>query len=170
MKTIKYILWLIILAAFGILIYQNIDYFMTTTALKFDLKISSWNWTIPELQNIAYFGICFVLGIILTGIRGFITKFGLKKEIKTKNAQIASLKEQISNLTTELSVFQNDPYIKKETEEEKIVESLVPALPEQDTKETIKDDKIVDQAVPEWSEPEWPEPDIKKGDKPDTAD
>ena len=49
MKKIKYLLWLIILGLFGILIYQNLDYFMTTVALKFDLKIASWNWTIPEL-------------------------------------------------------------------------------------------------------------------------
>jgi len=64
MKTFKYILWLIILGLLGILIYQNLDYFMTTVALKFDLKISTWHWTIPELQNIVYFGICFFLGLI----------------------------------------------------------------------------------------------------------
>ena len=122
MKTIKYLLWLIILGLLGTLIYQNIDYFMTTIALKFDLKVASWNWTIPELQNIAFFGICFLLGVILVGVNGFFVKFGLKKEIKIKDAAIASLKGQINTLKTELEVFQHDPYIKKELEKKTIIE------------------------------------------------
>ena len=76
MKTIKYLLWLIILVLLGILIYQNLEYFMTTVALKLDLKISTWSWTIPEIQNIAYFAICFILGLILAGIKGFFQNSG----------------------------------------------------------------------------------------------
>ncbi len=122
MKTIKYLLWLIIIAMLGILIYQNLEYFMTTVALKFNLNVATWNWTIPELQNIAYFGICFLLGFILAGIKGFAVKLRLKKEIKSKNADIASLNEQVRKLKTDLGVFQHDPYIKKELKEKPAVE------------------------------------------------
>ncbi|RLC25632.1 MAG: hypothetical protein DRH93_01270 [Deltaproteobacteria bacterium] len=132
MKTIKYLLWLIILVLLGILIYQNLDYFMTTVALRFDLKVSSWNWTIPELQNIVYFGICFLLGIILVGFKGFVTNFKLKKEIKTKDAALTSFKEQVNTLKTQLEVFQHDPYIKNELEEKPIVEQIVSEPPEND--------------------------------------
>lgn len=121
MKTIKYILWLIIIAMLGILIYQNLEYFMTTVSLKFDLKVASWNWTMPELQNIAYFGICFLLGLILAGIKGLAVKLRLKKQIKSKDAVIASLNEQVNNLKTDLGVFQHDPYIKKQMEEKPVV-------------------------------------------------
>jgi len=117
MKKIKYLLWLIILGLFGVLIYQNLEYFMTTQALKFDLKVASWNWTIPEIQNIAYFGICFLLGLILAYGKGFMIKLRLNKLIKTKDAVITSLNKQISTLKTDLEVFQHDPYIKKELEE-----------------------------------------------------
>ncbi len=134
MKTIKYLLLLIILGLLGILIYQNLDYFMTTVALKFDLKVASWNWTIPELQNIAYFGICFLLGIILVGFKGFVTNFKLKKEIKTKNTAVTSLKEQVNTLKTQLEVFQHDPYIKNELEEKPIVEPVVSEPSENDDK------------------------------------
>ncbi|MBU2629691.1 MAG: hypothetical protein KKE61_13820 [Proteobacteria bacterium] len=65
MKTIKILLWLIILGLLSTLVYQNLAYFMTTVALTLDLKVSSWHWTIPELQNIAFFGICFFLGLLL---------------------------------------------------------------------------------------------------------
>ncbi len=122
MKKIKLLLWLIILGLLGTLIYQNLDYFMTTVALKFDLKVASWNWTIPELQNIAYFGICFLSGLILAGLKGFVVSFRLSKEIKAKNTTITSLKEQVNTLKTELEVFQHDPYIKKQLEEETVVD------------------------------------------------
>lgn len=138
MKTIKYLLWLIILALLGILIYQNLDYFMTSVSLKLDLKVASWNWTIPELQNIAYFGICFLLGLLLVGFKGLFTKLGLKKEIKNKNATIASLQKQVNDLKTDLEVFQHDPYIKKELNEEPIVEQPLQEEPEDDTKEDEK--------------------------------
>ncbi len=122
MKKIKLLLWLIILGLLGTLIYQNLNYFMTTVALKFDLKVASWNWTIPELQNIAYFGICFLSGLIIAGLKGFVVSFRLSKEIKAKNTTITSLKEQVNTLKTELEVFQHDPYIKKQLEEETVVD------------------------------------------------
>jgi hypothetical protein len=138
MKTIKYLLWLIVLSFIGVFIYQNLDYFMTTTALKIDLKIDSWNWTIPELQNIVYFGICFLLGILLASVRGFIIKLGLKKDIKRKDAAIVSFKKKLAALKSELDVFQHDPYIKKEQQKEVIVEPIVPTPLETDNKEGDK--------------------------------
>ena len=117
MKKIKYFLWLIVLIALGILIYQNLDYFMAATALKFDLKIASWNWTTPELQNISLFAICFFLGFIFPGIKWMMLKFKFKNAFKTKDALIVSLKEQLNTFKAELEVFQHDPYIKKDLEE-----------------------------------------------------
>ncbi|MCK4766932.1 MAG: LapA family protein, partial [Desulfobacula sp.] len=90
------------------------------------------------LQNIAYFGICFLLGLILVGIKGFVVKLRLKKEIKTKDATVASLKEQVNTLKTELEVFQHDPYIKKELEEKTIVDLPVPSQPENDNEKGDK--------------------------------
>jgi len=173
MKTIKYLLWMIILVVLGIFVYQNLDYFMTTTILKIDLKINSWNWTIPELQNLAYFGICFFLGIIIAGVRGFIIRLGLKKEIKQKNAAISSLKKNLTELKSELDVFQHDPYIKKEIEKETIVEQIVPE-PSEPEKSELDDQESV-QLEPEKSEsdqplPEQLEADNKEGDKSNTAD
>ncbi len=118
MKTIKIIFWLIILGLLGTLIYQNSDYFMTKIALDLDLKITNWNWTIPELQNVVYFGICFLLGIILSGSKGLLTKYRLNKKIKAQNASIDSLKAEVNTLKTELEVFKHDPYIKPQLKEQ----------------------------------------------------
>ena len=116
MKTIKTLFWLIILSLLGTLIYQNQAYFMTMTTLDFDLKVAEWKWTIPPIQNIAYFGICFLLGLILAGIKGLLAVFGLKKQIKSNNKINVSLQSEINSLKTELDVFKHDPYIKKEIE------------------------------------------------------
>lgn len=116
MKTVQYIFLLVVLVLLGILIYQNQTYFMTASALTLDLKISNWNWTTPPLQNIVYLGICFLLGLMLAGFKGFLSGFRLKKDIKKKEAAIAALEGQIHSLKTELDVFKHDPYIKKEIE------------------------------------------------------
>lgn len=116
MKTIKYLLLLIILMLLGILIYQNSDYFMAATLLNFDLGFKSAFWKL-ELQNIAFWGICFLLGLILAGSKGLIEKLGFKKELKTKNSLINSLNEQINSLQKELEGFKHDPYIQKDIEQ-----------------------------------------------------
>ncbi|MBC8442238.1 MAG: hypothetical protein H8D87_21440 [Deltaproteobacteria bacterium] len=161
MKTIKYIWWLIVLSFIGIFVYQNLDYFMTTAALKIDLKIASWNWAIPELQNIAYFGICFLLGIILASIRGFMKRLGLKKEIKTKDAAIASFKEKIIALKSELDVFQHDPYIKKELS----IEQPEPAQPDYVQSEPVQPDYVQSEPVqPDFEQPDFVQPDYEQPD------
>ena len=114
MKTIKTLFWLIILGLLGTLIYQNKAYFMTPSALNLNLKFSTWQWTLPELQNIVYWGICFGLGLLLTGIKGLFTAFRLGREIKRKNSTIDTLKQEINDLKTKLDVFVHDPYIKRE--------------------------------------------------------
>jgi hypothetical protein len=141
MKTIKTILWLIILGLLTTLIYQNKDYFLATVILEIDLKVSTWHWAIPELPNIAYFGICFLLGIILIGIKTIAIKFRLNKEIKTKNATIESLEKQVNTIKTDLEVFQHDPYIKKELEAEPNVEEQVVGEPEQAVNVSKEGDK-----------------------------
>lgn len=126
MKIIKTLFWLIILALIGTLVYQNQPYFLATPILTFDLKIPGWSWTLPPLQNIAYFGICFVLGLILAGIKGLVAVFGLKRQIKKTNASIAGLQKEIESLKTELDVFKHDPYIKKEIENKAAFDGNLP--------------------------------------------
>jgi uncharacterized membrane protein YciS (DUF1049 family) len=119
MKKVKFFLWLIILFFLGLLVYQNLPYFLTIQALTIDLKIKSWNWVLPEMQNIVYWAICFVFGLIVSGIMGISSKIRNRKMIKSLNKTIDSHAAQISSLRTELEVFINDPYIKKQAENAK---------------------------------------------------
>jgi len=116
MKTIKYLFLLIILGLIGTIIYQNLGYFMTPYALHIDLKVSTWQWTAPATPNLTYWGICFGLGLLLTGIKGLFTAFRLGREIKANGQVIGKLNQKISDLQTKLDVFVHDPYIKNEDE------------------------------------------------------
>ncbi|MCG8637878.1 MAG: hypothetical protein MI863_28895 [Desulfobacterales bacterium] len=112
MKTIKIIFLLIILGLLGTLVYQNQEYFLAATALHIDFKISSLNYTAKALPNIAYWGICFGLGLLLIGLRGLFTAFRLGREVKERDARIETLKGEVNTLKTRLDVFIHDPYIK----------------------------------------------------------
>lgn len=111
MKTIKLLILLVILGLVGLLVYQNIEYFTTGTLLTLNLKFTSW--AAPELPNWAFWGICLGLGLLITGIKGLTTAFGLGREIKKKDARIAELTAQKADLQSRLDVFIHDPYIKK---------------------------------------------------------
>ncbi len=114
MKTIKIIFLLIILGLLGIIGYQNQDYFLSATALHINLNLLSlhYSYTAKALPNIAYWGSCFGLGLLLVGIRGLFTAFRLGREVREKDARIEGLKGEVTNLKSRLDVFIHDPYIK----------------------------------------------------------
>lgn len=113
MKTIKYVILLIIFGLLGLLIYQNINYFTTAGSLTLDLKFNQWQWASPALPNWAFWGICFGLGLLITGMKGLVTAYRLGREIKKKQGQIADLTARNKDLQARLDVFTHDPYIKK---------------------------------------------------------
>lgn len=129
MKTIKTLFLLVILGLLSTLIYQNLAYFMTPTSLHIDFKISTWQWTIPELPLIAYWGICFGLGLLITGMKGLFTAFRLGREIKKQNTVIGTLEQEITTLKTRLDVFVHDPYIKREMEKTGVIDTPKKPLP-----------------------------------------
>ncbi len=118
MKAIKYLFLLIILILLGTLGYQNQDYFMAATPLHINLDFFSFHYSYAAkaLPNVAYWGICFGLGLLIIGMRGLFTAFRLGREVKEKEAVIAGLKSEINTLKINLNVFTHDPYIKQQKE------------------------------------------------------
>jgi len=114
-KIILFIIFLVILAVFGI---QNQEYFLANTALHIDFKIPSMNYTAMGLPNWAYWLLCLILGLLITGIRGLITAVRLRRQVRTRDERIESMKGEINSLQTRLDIFIHDPYIKKHLEEE----------------------------------------------------
>jgi hypothetical protein len=96
--------------------------------LTLNLKLTQW--TAPELPNWAFWGICLGLGLLITGIKGLGTAFGLGREIKKKDKQISELTALNTDLQARLDVFLHDPYIKKGLSDTKEPETDLPAPPE----------------------------------------
>lgn len=118
MKTFKIILFIIFLVLLAVVGIQNQEYFLTITALHIDFKLGSLHYTAMALPNWAYWGICLVIGLLITGIRGLITVVRLKRQVRTRDERIESMKGEINSLQTRLDIFIHDPYIKKHLEEE----------------------------------------------------
>ncbi|HAR34782.1 MAG TPA: hypothetical protein DCR95_12060 [Desulfobacter sp.] len=114
-KIILFIIFLVLLAVFGI---QNQGYFLTGTPLYIDFKVASLNYKVMDLPNWGYWALCLVLGLLITGIRGLITAFRLRRQVRTRDERIESMKGEINSLQTRLDIFIHDPYIKKHLEEE----------------------------------------------------
>ncbi len=110
MKKIKLFLGFIVLVLIGLVIYQNWPFFSEEPALNLDLFLKSWHWTTSGINNIAYWGGCFVIGLIISGFLGISSKLKSKKTIKALNSTIESHLKMISSLKNELEAFRNDPY------------------------------------------------------------
>ncbi|MCP4022672.1 MAG: hypothetical protein GY729_12585 [Desulfobacteraceae bacterium] len=113
MKTVKWAFWVIVLVALALLIYQNQGFFLAKQSLNYDLKISNWNWATPEIQNVGYWGICFLIGYLLAGFKWMVTRFKANKAFKGLNASLNAKNEKIDDLINELNFYKNDPYMKK---------------------------------------------------------
>ena len=116
MKKIKISLFFIILIFLGLIIYQNNEYFLDTHSLLIDLKLQNWQWNLPYVMNIGYFGIFFGLGFLFAGYLWIFSAFKSRKIIKLLNRDINSYHDQVVSLKTELDKFNNDPYIKQKTD------------------------------------------------------
>jgi hypothetical protein len=114
-KFILFIIFLVILAIFGI---QNQGYFLAETALHIDFKIGSLHYTAMAIPNWGYWLFCLVLGLLITGIRGMITAFRMKRQVRTRDERIESMKGEINSLQTRLDIFLHDPVIKKHLEDQ----------------------------------------------------
>lgn len=110
MKKLKLFSGLILVLFVGLIVYQNREYFFLKQALSLSLGVETWHWTAPGIPNLAYFGICLVLGLAIAGFFGIASKLKSRKIIKSLNTTIESHLEMISTLKTELQTFKSDPY------------------------------------------------------------
>ena len=118
MKKIKMSLVFIVLICFVILIYQNSEYFFAMQSMNIDLKMfESWQWALPELMNIGYLAISFLLGFLIAGYLGVSSKLKSRKIVRQLKLDNNSCHEQILTLKTELDKFHSDPYISDKIEE-----------------------------------------------------
>ncbi len=111
MRKIKITFGLLVIIFVALLIYQNRAYFFAKQALSFILVPEKFQWTAPAVENVAYFGGCLVIGILIASYFGLISKFRSVKNIKQLNKTILSQVETIESLKAEIDSFKSNQYI-----------------------------------------------------------
>jgi hypothetical protein len=109
MKKLKLAFWIIVIAFFALLVYQNLNFFLETNDLKIDIGIYSYQT--PLLTNGAIIAAFVGIGVLITlifyfaslynGYRGRKTILMLQQALETNSGEVAELKKQIAMLKGE---------------------------------------------------------------------
>jgi len=105
MKKAKAALWIIILGFIGLVVYQNWAYFDTRQVLRVDLFFLD-PYPTPEFPNYFLLLLCFLMGLLLAYIYGFVERIRSNKLKKKLSEATAAQQEEISGLKRELEMLQ----------------------------------------------------------------
>jgi uncharacterized membrane protein YciS (DUF1049 family) len=107
MKKLKYVFWLLLIAFFGVVIYQNWDY---ATFVNDNLKLNLfvYNKPIPPLTNGAIIAICVGVGVLITMLFYLASRYeayrakktikALRKSMEESNKSVSELKQEVELL------------------------------------------------------------------------
>ena len=107
MKKLKYLFWLLLIAFFGVVIYQNWDY-VTFVNDNLKLNLFVYNKPIPPLTNGAVIAICVGVGVLITMLFYLSSRYEAyraKKTIKTLRNSMEESQKSISDLKHEVELL-----------------------------------------------------------------
>ena len=81
MSKFKTIFWVLVLGLFGVLVYQNQDFLLSSQS-----SIKIFTYVSPQLPTAVYLLIFFAVGLLIAYLFGLAEKFRLKKTIKKMSA------------------------------------------------------------------------------------
>ena len=91
MKKVKIAFWLLLVAFFGLLIYQDQELFLVKKGLRINLYFTAYQ--VPEIPNAVYYLAFLVLGVLLSYFATLSGRFKTKKMIKDLRSELDSLKK-----------------------------------------------------------------------------
>jgi uncharacterized membrane protein YciS (DUF1049 family) len=106
MKKLKYAVWLLLIAFFGVIIAQNWDYITTENSLKLNLFI--YNEPIPPLTNGAIIAICVGVSVMIMMLFYFASRYEAyraKKTIKALRNGMEESQKSIADLKQEVELL-----------------------------------------------------------------
>ena len=103
MKKVKAVLWVIIIGIFGLVVFQNQEFFLAPESLGIDLYFFSYR--APELPTAVLFAGFFLVGWLLAYLLSLADRYrcnrlvkGLRQNIAGQQAAIDDLKKDIQSL------------------------------------------------------------------------
>lgn len=108
MRKAKLVLWLLILSAIGLVVFQNEGYFMETQqVLRLNLKAIP-EYRSPHLPLVAFHLLFFVFGLIVAYLFGAIDRWRRRKTITRLTAENSSQRQEMETLRSELARLQGE--------------------------------------------------------------
>ena len=115
MKKLKFVFWLLFIAFFGLLVYQNLDFFSAKNILQINLGV--YQRSTPELANGVIIAGFVGIGVFIMLILYFSTRYnvykankvikGLKNDVEDRTSAIDSLKGELEALKQSGSIGQD---------------------------------------------------------------
>ena len=106
MKKIKFLLFFLVLAMAGVVVYQNWPYFSAKTLFGIDLKFNAYKS--PEIANGLLLLGFFTTGFIISYINSLLYKFRTSKIVRELNSTIDSQQEKLSSFRGEIENLKNE--------------------------------------------------------------
>jgi uncharacterized integral membrane protein len=114
MNKTKLVLWLIVAAFLGLVIFQNQAFFLSRQSLGLNLWLFD-AWHSQELPVAVVALGFFLFGLILAYLFGLPGRFRARKTIKHLNATAASQSEEMEKLKKEIDTLKGVPEVEGET-------------------------------------------------------
>ncbi|MBU4315877.1 MAG: DUF1049 domain-containing protein [Proteobacteria bacterium] len=133
MSKLKIVFWSLIAGFFGLVIAQNQSYFMARQTL--DVNLYFGRYSIPELPNLLFLLVFFLIGFLMAYFFGLYDKFKHNKALKNLNQQLTSRAETIARLETEndsLKSAMEETHSKKQIRETAVQEEKNMTEPDQE--------------------------------------
>jgi cell division protein FtsB len=109
MKKVKLVLWLLILSAIALVVFQNEGYFMETQqVLRLSLKAFP-EYRSPNLPLVAFHLLFFVFGLIVAYLFGALDRWRRRKAVARLTAENAAQRRELETLRTELDRLKGEP-------------------------------------------------------------
>ena len=106
MKKVKIGFWLIIIAFLLLLGYQNKVFFLQRHSFDLNLWVTA-PYQSPEIYNAVLFAVCFLAGLMIAYLSGLFERFKSNKTIKQLNKTLADMRNETTQLRTEIDALKN---------------------------------------------------------------
>lgn len=108
MRKGKLVLWLLILGAIGLVVFQNEAYFMETQqVLRLNLKAIP-EYQSPSLPLVAFHLLFFIFGLVVAYLFGALDRWRRRKAITRLTAENSVQRQEMEALRSELARLKGD--------------------------------------------------------------
>ena len=108
MRKVRLVLWLLILGAIVLVVFQNEGYFMETQqVLRLNLKAIP-EYQSPSLPLVAFHLLFFVFGLIVAYLFGALDRWRRRKTIKRLTAENSAQRQEMESLRSEVARLKGD--------------------------------------------------------------